>query len=113
MPVAPNGQTQPKIPRGRQSPRQTHLILLVVGVLVLVVVVGVIVVAMVTHGFRDERSYQAGWAAAGEVRPSWDPGQSSEYLCQHQLDRSKMASDMDWDDFLAGCVDRVRQVIHR
>ncbi|WP_253861557.1 hypothetical protein [Mycobacterium asiaticum] len=87
--------------------------LLLVGGLVLVIVAGVIVAAMVTHGFRDERSYQAGWAAGGAVRPGLARGHNSEYMCRQQLDRSKMAGDMDWDDYLAGCIDHVREVVHR
>ena len=75
------------------------------------VVAGAIVAAMVTHGFRDERSYQAGWAAANAVRPGSDHGQTAEYICAHQLDRSQLGPNMDWDDYLAGCADHVREVV--
>lgn len=95
-------------PNGATGQRTEHLVFLALGGLFLVAA-AVIASAILTHGFRDDRSYQGGWVAAGNVRNNTQ--QSAKQMCEQQLDRSQMEKGMDWGDFVGGCVDRLHQAL--
>jgi hypothetical protein len=78
------------------------------------VVVGFVLAAIVTHGFRDEESYQMGRETSrhGVARSLYNSGQAAKAACEagYQMEMYSLPPrDVDRDDYMDGCLDGLRR----
>ena len=86
------------------------LVGLIVTAVVAVVGFGLIVTAVATHGFRDERSYRAGYDAGngGFAATTYRLGGGAQGACEGALKLNQLLGDnqkFDQSDFIDGCMD--------
>jgi hypothetical protein len=100
----------PQPVRRQHSTNTAWLVGLTAAAGVAAVVVALVAAALVTHGFRDERSYRAGYHAGngGFAETTYRMGGAAEGSCEGALKLTQLFGDdpsFDKGDFIDGCLD--------